>query len=405
MNKAKEPYENVSVFTGNVEYDKLLGMVADHDDNVFLCGRIFVNRWLRAGFDIARFDSALNFIRYIAVGNNEYSIELHGMIADGAGNIFVCGEIGNHYNDDFYIAKLDGNLNLVKQIAINSGKQYDRLYGVTVDSNGNVFVCGETGDGYCYEVYIAKFDNDLNIVKQITIDNGYYYGCLYGITVDFNDNIFVCGVTKGKPYVAKLDNNLSIIKQIVVDTDKYGYLDRVTIDSNDSVFIGGIYDGHIYVAKLNNDLNLIKQISIDTGTNNSFYSFAADSYDNVFICGQIKRDSDRKFYLAKLDNELFLLKQVIIDGNHYVTLPLKDEILVCRRGITYSADNMLIAKFDRNLSNPSVLKTGSYTFTFSEPTWLAIVQDWSATTEDWIPTVQNWAPRAANSFIITEKFI
>jgi len=404
MNKATEPYESVSVFTGNnVEYNNLLGMVTDHDENVFICGEVFVKRWFRAGFDIVKFDSTLNFIKYIAIGNNEYNIELHGMIADGTGIIFVCGEIGNHYNDDFYIAKLDGNLNLVKQIAINSGKPYNRLYGVTVDSNGNVIVCGSTNDGHYYNGYIAKFDNDLNPVKQITIDDR-YCGDLYGIAVDSNDNIFVCGATKGKPYVAKLDNKLNVIKQISIDIGEPGYLNKVTISSSNNVFIGGIYDGHIYVARFDDDLNLIKQVTINTGTNNSFYSFAVNSYDDLFIYGRIKNYPDWDFYIAKLDNELFLLRQAIIDGGHHVTLPLKDEILVCRRSITYSADNMLIAKFDKNLSNPSVLKTGSYTFTFSEPTWLVIVQDWPVITEDWVPTVQNWAPRAANSFIVTEEF-
>ena len=89
---------------------------------------------------------------------------------------------------------------------VDSGNE-DILQGITIDSNSNVFVCGYTN----YDHYIAKFDKDLNLIKQIIFDSGHYDES-YGITTDSNGNVYVCGhVRTGSNYnqfIAKLNPDL-----------------------------------------------------------------------------------------------------------------------------------------------------------------------------------------------------
>jgi len=109
----------------------------------------------------------INFTELIGVISNTipHSLSLVDIVSDNNGNIFVTGWYHNGTNSDHFIAKFDQNLNLVAYYTIDSGGGNDFLYGITVDQNGNVFVCGISYDGTAYNFYIAKFDNNLNLIS------------------------------------------------------------------------------------------------------------------------------------------------------------------------------------------------------------------------------------------------
>jgi len=103
---------------------------------------------------------------------------------------------------DAFVSKYDssGNQLWVKQFGTTS---YDYAYGITSDSNGNTYVTGTTlglFDGNTpagsWDAFVGKYDRNGNQlwVKQFGT-TGYDYA--YGITSDSNGNIYTTGITNG----------------------------------------------------------------------------------------------------------------------------------------------------------------------------------------------------------------
>ena len=231
---------------------------------------------------------------------------------DSNGNVFVCGYWYNGSDYDFYIVKFDKNLKVLKQITVDGGHGADRLMGIAVDSNDNVFVCGYMNNGVDNDFYIAKLGNDLNFITQIRIESG-DNDILTNIAIDSNNNIFVCGYvnngTDNDFYIAKLDNDLNIVKQITLDSGGDDYLYDIAIDSNGNVFACGSKG---YVIKLDNDLNVQKQVYL--GDYYTAYDITIDSDNNVLVANRYyASSSDYSLRLTKLDNDLNSIRQQAID--------------------------------------------------------------------------------------------
>ena len=250
------------------------------------------------------------------------------------------------YADLSILGLIDGNNDLI-------------LKDIAVDSNGNVFICGYWYSGSNYDFYIAKFDKDLNPVKQITVDGGSGVDRLNGIAVDSDGNVYVCGYTKQSTndfYIAKLDNDLNFITQAKIDSGDTDILNGIAIDSNGNVFVcGKTFNGSnddFYIAKISSDLSSISnQITINSGGDDCLYSIAIDSNNNVFACGS-------EGYIVKLDNNLTIQKQIYFSANHTayrIVIDDDDNVIVA---VYYyaSADNcnLRLAKFDNDL-NPQTL--------------------------------------------------
>ena len=237
---------------------------------------------------------------------------LKDVAVDSNGNVFVCGYWYNGSNYDIYLAKLDKNLKVLKQITIDGGNGVDRAMGIAVDSSNNVYVCGYSNNGTNNDFYIAKFDNDLNVVSQATIDSG-DNDILQDIAIDSNGNIFVCGSAYNGSnddfYIAKLDSDLNVVKQITLNSGGDDYLYDIAIDSNGNVFACGSKG---YVIKLDNDLTVQKQVYL--GDYYTAYGIAIDSDNNVLIINRYyASSSDNSLRLTKFDNDLNAVRQQAID--------------------------------------------------------------------------------------------
>jgi len=232
------------------------------------------------------------------------------------------------------------------------------LSDIAVDSNGNIFVCGYWYNGGDYDFYIAKFDKNLNPIKQITVDRESEDDRLMGIAIDSNNNVFVCGFThsplsdRDNFYIAKLDNDLNFIEQIIIDGDNNdGVLLDIAIDSEDNVFVCGYwYNGSnndFYIAKFDNDLNIVKQITLDSGGDDYLYGLAIDSYDNIFVCGS-------KGHVIKLNNSLTIQNQVYLNDyftTYAIAIDNDNNVLVANRYYVSSSNNNLrVTRFDSNLN-------------------------------------------------------
>ena len=229
-----------------------------------------------------------------------------------------------YYNIDIFVAKIDQNGNWLWANQAG-GTDTDCGYGIAVDANGNSYIIGVfaenatfgtttlTSSGY-KDIFVAKLDINGNWLwaKQA---GGTDYDIVYSIAVDDNGNSYVTGyfwssatfgattLTSSGQYdifVAKMDSNGNWLwaKQAGGTSSDRGY--SIAVDDNGNSYVTGYFEesatfgattltssGYedIFVAKLNINGNWLwaKQAG---GTSGDFgLSIAVDANGNSYVTG------------------------------------------------------------------------------------------------------------------------
>ncbi|MEJ2140933.1 MAG: SBBP repeat-containing protein [Gammaproteobacteria bacterium] len=133
----------------------------------------------------------------------------YGIAVDASGNSYITGSTygalagtGNAGGDDVFITKYDssGNQLWVKQFGVAN---YDRGYDIAIDTNGNVFITGSTGQSYQVpyarpDVFVAKYDSSGNYLLLKQIGTGtLYIDSGEGIIIGSNGIAYFTGYTEG----------------------------------------------------------------------------------------------------------------------------------------------------------------------------------------------------------------
>ncbi|SHK83772.1 Ig-like domain-containing protein [Chryseobacterium polytrichastri] len=283
---------------------------------------------------------------------------VNSMATDSSGNIYLTGHFNgsvdfdpsptgikmltSNGDADIFIAKLDRNGVLVWAGSIG-GIEYDRGFGITVDSLDKVYVTGsfrKTADfditpgifsmtsEYIDTSFILKIDKDAQFIwAKMTQGMGSDVGT--SIAVDSNFNVFVTGNNKGvtdfdpsptgvfnlssstgQAYLLKLDSNGNFVNAGVTTASNQSNLarsQRVKIDSNNNVLITGSFGGTVdfnfanaqnslisfglygmtdaYVLKVDNNLNYLWAKSLGVQFADGADGLAIDQNNNVLATG------------------------------------------------------------------------------------------------------------------------
>jgi hypothetical protein len=282
---------------GTVENDGGVGVTVDSNNNIYVTG------YTKAGLDG---NSDFNFgvknndgflVKYNSSGVKQWTqqfgtefVESGSDVAvDSNNNIYVTGgtngaldgKTNSGSNDIFLIKYYDNGTKQWTQVLGTTDQ--DHGGSVTVDSNNNIYVTGDTAgsgglDGNTnygsYDIFIAKYyDNGTKQWTQVLGTEGSESG--NGVTLDSNNNIYVTGYTEGG-----LDNNTNsgnkdffLVKynssgvkqwtrQLGTSSSDLGY--DVTVDSNNNIYVigetSGEFDGNtnlgrgdIFLVKYNSD--------------------------------------------------------------------------------------------------------------------------------------------------------
>jgi len=258
----------------------------------------------------------------------------YGITTDGSGNIIVVGafagtatfentNLTSSASDDIFIAKYDGNGNLL-WVRSDGGTQLDRANSVVIDDQGNCLVTGyfsETasfGDstfvaGGQYDVFIAKYDMNGNFIwaKQA---GGPFFDEGNDIAVDPQGDVFITGrfsntaafgdtsLTSTRlfnSFVAKYDTDGNFLwARKAGGRDDFAY--GIATDNLGNSMVTGYFQqtgnfsgtsltsagsGDIYVAKYDPDGELLWVRQAGGGDLDQGFAIASDNSGNVAVSG------------------------------------------------------------------------------------------------------------------------
>lgn len=311
--------------------------VLDKDGNIYVCG-YSSSSWgnpVRAykkyedGF-VAKYDSSFNLVWNTFLGDS-LSDKCYDIKLDKSGNVYVCGYTGNSWGStvraytastDGFVAKLSTDGSLLWNSYLG-GNYYDFCYGLSLDTIGNIYVCGYSS--YPWGNPILSFLGSENGFLAKLNKNGTYLwntffsggalsiGACYGVTTDDSSNVYVCGYSNtkswGNPiraysgsrdgFAAKLTTNGTLSWNTFFGGSSSDECNDIKIDSVGNLYVCGYSSStwgtpiraynsfdDAFVIKLTNSGNLLWNTFLG-GT--SYYaggrSLALDSAKNIYLCG------------------------------------------------------------------------------------------------------------------------
>ncbi len=187
--------------------DELVGVALDANANVYATGYtksvgqksdMFTMKWNPQTCDTA-------WTRIYNFSANQ-SDRAESLVVDAAGNVYITGRVDSDPNDtidnyDIMTIKYDTNGNLIWQQQFNgTGNLKDEPARILLDNSGNVLVCGRTeklnDDDFVILKYMASNGNP--VWPSPALYNGPFANDDRSVdmTIDSNDNIFVCGYSQ-----------------------------------------------------------------------------------------------------------------------------------------------------------------------------------------------------------------
>ena len=308
---------------GTPALEYAFGSVVDRENNVYIAGATTgslaaPNPGGSMDAYIAKYDSNGNqqWIRQIESVDFE---ESYHIAADTHNNVYITGtttgDLGGKnagitsITGDPYVAKFDSNGNQM-WIRQFGSPEFEDAFGITTDSNDNIFATGWTaGDlaeknAGAYDCWLAKYDTYGNLLwtSQFGTSN---YDFAWANATDSLGNVYITGWTLGSlegsnagledGFLAKYDTNGNQlwIKQFGSAGADQTY--SISIDSNNLIHVGGMTTGDLggpnagaddaFVAQFDSNGNLLDVDQFGTSGVDNAWGIDATLPDQVYVAG------------------------------------------------------------------------------------------------------------------------
>jgi len=276
-----------SSYIGGVGEDGAYGVAVDSAGNVFVSGHTQSSGWAKNGYDttfnggtwdgyLAKFNSSGNMLWSTYIGGS--ADEEGGWVTvDKAGNAYMTGvtassgwtSLGTYVGgvSDAYIAKVNANGSL-GWTKCYGGNNDDRGHGIAIDPTDTyLYLSGRTksAGGWIVGYYDSNYSNHDAFVLKLKASNGaYQWGTYlggdqedeaYGLAVNKNGDVFVCGYTQSADwtsmgpdtsingqddgFVAKLSSSGSLVWSTYLGGSNNDHAYRIVVTDDSKVFVSG----------------------------------------------------------------------------------------------------------------------------------------------------------------------
>lgn len=258
-----------------------------------------------------------------------------GIVCCKSGDIVLAGKSkGNLFSSnlgqtDGFIMKMDSLGKVIWQKQFGTSED-DQVWLLEGNNSGNLYVGGNTNgtiDGIKYggqDMFIYKFDTNGNLIKSVIIgtDSADYLSKIY---IDYSNNIYLAGNTKGKLgkqqfgdwdyFVMKMDSNFTKIFTYQFGTDKWDYCNDFKIAKNGDIYISGFTCGNLgrdnlgntdaFISKYSKQGDLIKMMQFGTKEAENVNYISIDKVENIYLSGTSHGDIVTK---NKGKSDVFVMK-------------------------------------------------------------------------------------------------
>ncbi len=207
------------------------GVSLDSSGNVYIVGRMVTSY-----FEIAKYNSSGVFQWQREFGQGAETGR--AIAVDSAGNSYVCGRSDTPGVAYIQIAKYNTSGTIQWQRRLGTGNGGEDGFGISVDSDSNVYVTGQTFFNSNTDVFIAKYDSSGGIQWQRTLGSS---GTDIGNDVfnDISGNLYLCAQTNVTGTVdflfAKLPSNGSKTGTYTVGGSSFTYASSSLADDSTSM--------------------------------------------------------------------------------------------------------------------------------------------------------------------------
>ncbi|MDD3625903.1 MAG: SBBP repeat-containing protein [bacterium] len=245
-------------------------------------------------------------IFFMQFGTEEYDSGID-VCEDIYGNIFITGWTSGNINgnnnigmDDIFLIKIDKNKNIKWTKTFGTIAQ-DIPWGIDSDSEGNIYITGETSGDLNGEINSGK--GDLFLIKLNNSGKVIWtklYGSVesetgYDLDIDESGNIYIGGEFWEYNVNGNLNSNILILKydqngnkiwEVNRSSNSYDRIEGVKIDPDGNLIAVGEYKGWIiYLGKYDKDGNQIWEKKFGTGDWDKGKDVDVDFDGNIYITG------------------------------------------------------------------------------------------------------------------------
>ena len=303
---------------GGTEHDLGWGLTMDSSNNIYIAGQTKSYGGGSSDMFLAKYDNTGMLQWYRTWGGTAYEVG-RAVVTDSSDNVYLAGGHDGSWSgaDHMHLVKYDSNG--VEQWARTwGGTEWDRGFGVAVDSSDNVYFVGDTesfGAGGT-DVILVKYTSS-GVQQWNRTWGGTSFDIGYGVAVDSSDCVYIGGSTRSF--------GAGAIDMILVKYDSSGVQqwNRTWGGSNDDSGLGVAVDSsnNIYLAGQtesfgagNSDMILVKFNSSGVqqwnrtwgGTVREIcWGVAAKSSDNVYLVGDTQVSADIDVTLVKYSPDIY----------------------------------------------------------------------------------------------------
>jgi hypothetical protein len=293
-----------------------------------------------------------DFIGILTGATNEnYS----GVTVDSLGNTYCCGE-SNSTAAEYrcVITKYSPVGTLLWQKLLDSVTTCNG-YGIAVDSSSNVYVTGTHNSSD--RIFLVKYDTSGTLQWQKTI--GSVLSAAYDIRLDLSGNIYIAAYTRNSvpTYVAsviKCDSSGNVLwNSELYPSGSSAFARGIVTDSSSNSYMVGSYSGaRLGLTKYNSSGTLQWQNALYSNTWNIDASdVIVDSASNIYVCGTSGEAAANGAMIAKYNSSGTLQWKNILQGTYYV-YPYSLAV--------DSSDNIYMCGSENRVSGTAVLHVSKY---------------------------------------------